>query len=69
MKNEARRLLRHMKLDAHMVEARPASAFSTGQQQRIAVARALIGKEEGDSVEVTAPGGSRSYEITSVEWV
>ena len=43
VKNEARRLLRHMKLDAHMVEARPASAFSTGQQQRIAVARALIG--------------------------
>ena len=43
VKNEARRLLRHMNLDAHMVAARPASAFSTGQQQRIAVARALIG--------------------------
>ena len=43
VKNEARRLLRHMNLDAHKVAARPASAFSTGQQQRIAVARALIG--------------------------
>jgi transcription elongation factor GreA len=28
--------------------------------------RALIGKESGDSVEVTAPGGSRSYEIITV---
>ena len=41
--NEARRLLRHMNLNENMVAARPASAFSTGQQQRIAVARALIG--------------------------
>ena len=30
------------------------------------IARALIGKEEGDSVEVAAPGGSRSYEIEKV---
>src|SRR5690606_26810985 len=27
------------------------------------IARALIGKEVGDSVEVTAPGGARNYEI------
>ena len=40
---EALRLLRHMGLDGNMVSARPASEFSTGQQQRIAVARALIG--------------------------
>lgn len=33
------------------------------------VARALIGKEEGDVVEVTAPGGSKSYEILKVKWV
>ncbi|MEM8790209.1 MAG: transcription elongation factor GreA [Pseudomonadota bacterium] len=33
------------------------------------LARALIGKEEGDSVEVTTPGGSRSYEITQVRYV
>ena len=43
VKNEAQRLLRHMNLDANMVAARPASAFSIGQQQRIAVSRALIG--------------------------
>jgi len=32
------------------------------------IARALIGKSEGDSVEVTTPKGSRSYEILKVEW-
>ena len=33
------------------------------------IARALIGKEEGDSVEVAAPGGARSYEVLSVRYV
>ncbi|MEL6278036.1 MAG: transcription elongation factor GreA [Pseudomonadota bacterium] len=33
------------------------------------LARALIGKEEGDSVEVMTPGGGRSYEITAVKFV
>ncbi|MEN2495235.1 MAG: Transcription elongation factor GreA [Hyphomicrobiaceae bacterium hypho_1] len=32
------------------------------------IARALIGKQEGDSVEVTTPKGSRSYEILKIEW-
>ncbi len=32
------------------------------------LARALIGKEEGDSVEVRTPGGEKSYEILSVEY-
>lgn len=31
------------------------------------IARALIGKEEGDVVVVTTPGGEVEYEITSVE--
>ena len=30
------------------------------------IARALIGKEEGDSVEVRTPGGVKSYEILSI---
>lgn len=30
------------------------------------IARALIGKEEGDSVEVRTPGGVKSYEILKV---
>ena len=33
------------------------------------IARAMIGKEAGDSIEVTAPGGSRSYEILEVRYV
>lgn len=33
------------------------------------LARALIGKEPGDSVEVNTPGGVRSYEIRSVSFV
>jgi transcription elongation factor GreA len=33
------------------------------------IARALIGKIQGDVVEVTAPGKTRSYEIVSVKYV
>ena len=33
------------------------------------IARALIGKEKGDSIEVNAPGGSKAYEILKVEWL
>ena len=32
------------------------------------IARALIGKEEGDSIEVAAPGGAHAYEIEKVEY-
>ncbi len=32
------------------------------------LARALIGKEEGDSVEVRTPGGEKSYEILRIEY-
>ena len=32
------------------------------------VARALIGKEEGDSVEVRTPGGEKSYEVVSIAY-
>ena len=33
------------------------------------IARALIGKAVGDSVEVNTPGGGRSYEIIDVKYV
>jgi transcription elongation factor GreA len=33
------------------------------------LARALIGKEPGDSVEVRTPGGMRTYELRSVSFV
>ena len=32
------------------------------------IARALIGKSEGDTAEVVAPGGTRSYEILGVRY-
>ena len=32
------------------------------------LARALIGKTKGTSVEVMAPGGAKAYEITRVDW-
>ena len=35
---------------------------------RSPLARALIGKDEGDSVEVTTPGGEKSYEILSIRY-
>ena len=33
------------------------------------IARALIGKETGDSVDVNTPGGGRSYEILQVKFI
>jgi len=33
------------------------------------IARGLIGKEEGDTAEVQAPGGVRRYEIVGVSYV
>ena len=32
------------------------------------LARALIGKMKGASVEVVAPGGARAYEVKKIEW-
>jgi transcription elongation factor GreA len=32
------------------------------------IARAIIGKKTGDSVEVNTPGGGKSYEIAKVVW-
>lgn len=36
---------------------------------RSPLARALIGKEEGDEVEVKTPGGLKTYEVLSVRFV
>ena len=33
------------------------------------IARALIGKEEGDNAEVQTPGGTRRYEVVAVRYV
>ena len=36
---------------------------------RSPLARALIGKDEGDSVEVKTPGGQRSYEVLKIVYI
>lgn len=36
---------------------------------RSPLARALIGKDEGDSVDVKTPGGQRSYEVVRIRYV
>ena len=36
---------------------------------RSPLARALIGKDEGDSVEVVTPGGGKSYEILTIRFI
>ncbi len=36
---------------------------------RSPIARALIGKDEGDSVEVRTPGGEKSYEIIKISFI
>lgn len=36
---------------------------------RSPLARALIGKDEGDTVEVKTPGGQRSYEVLSIKYI
>ena len=33
------------------------------------IARALIGKEVGDAIEVLAPGGARGYEVVKVQYI
>ena len=33
------------------------------------IARALIGKDEGDSIEVRTPGGEKSYEVLSIKYL
>ena len=32
------------------------------------IARALINKKKGESVEVVAPGGAKAYEIVKIDW-
>ena len=36
---------------------------------RSPLARALIGKEEGDAVEVMTPGGGKAYEILKIAFI
>ncbi|MBC87015.1 MAG: methionine ABC transporter ATP-binding protein [Bdellovibrionaceae bacterium] len=44
--DEARRLLSALRLDPHILEEKSVTQLSVGQQQRVATARALIGRPE-----------------------
>ena len=51
----------------YQIVGEPEADINAGRLNiRSPLARALIGKEEGDSVEVAAPGGARSYEGMTV---
>jgi len=58
-----------------MLAAFASSRLSAGQARALRapvahpIARVLIGKSKGDTVEVAAPGGARSYEIVKVEFL
>ena len=45
------------------------AASDAGSGNRATIARAMIGKEEGDSIEVAAPGGAKAFEILKVKYV
>jgi transcription elongation factor GreA len=54
----------------YQIVGEPEASIEEGRlNMRSPLARALIGKEPGDSVEVSTPGGLRSYEIRSVDFV
>lgn len=51
----------------YQIVGEPEANIETGKLNiKSPLARALIGKEEGDSIEVMTPGGGKSYEILSV---
>ena len=54
----------------YMIVGEPEADIEKGLlNMKSPLARALIGKEEGDSVEVKTPGGEKSYEILSIEYI
>lgn len=54
----------------YQIVGEPEADIESGRLNiRSPLARALIGKDEGDSVEVKTPGGRRSYEVISVRFV
>ena len=53
----------------YQIVGEPEADIETGRlNSKSPLARALSGKEEGDSVEVMTPGGGKSYEILSVAY-
>ncbi len=55
---------------SYQIVGEPEANIETGKLNiKSPIARALIGKNEGDSVEVRTPGGEKSYEILSIKFV
>ena len=53
----------------YQIVGEPEADIETGKLNiKSPLARALIGKEEGDSIEVMTPGGGKSYEVLSVTY-
>jgi len=53
----------------YQIVGEPEADIQNGQLNlKAPLARALIGKEEGDSVEVNTPGGQKSYEILAIKF-
>jgi len=54
----------------YQIVGEPEADIAAGRlNMRSPLARALIGKEEGSSIEVKTPGGTRYYEVVSVRYV
>ena len=54
----------------YQIVGEPEADIGNGRlNMRSPLARALIGKEAGDGIDVTAPGGVRSYEVVSVRYL
>ena len=53
----------------YQIVAEPEADIEAGRlNMKSPLARSLMGKDEGDSVEVRTPGGVRSYEILSIKF-
>jgi len=54
----------------YQIVGEPESDIEAGRLNvKSPIARALIGKEEGDSVEVKTPGGEKYYEIVTIQYI
>ena len=54
--------------DTSLIEIVRVMAEETGVEAFVRQQRALIGRAEGDTADVAAPGGKRSYEILSIRY-
>ena len=55
---------------SYQIVGEPEADIESGRLNlRSPLARALIGKDEGDCVEVNTPGGEKNYEILKIEFV